>query len=99
MILLFGLLTLSVGTRIFISLEHVIATFGAMALRVPSNCDRILACGGGKTITQALRRFPEGPVSLQRQCCLAVSLTTTTKKKRRRNQSKCLYILSGTILV
>jgi hypothetical protein len=58
------------------TLEHVVATFAAMALRVPSNCDRILACGGGKAITHALRRFPDGPVSLQRQCCLAVNDST-----------------------
>ena len=51
--------------------EHVAATFGAMALRVPSNCDRILAAGGGRMIANAMRRFP-GAVPLQRQSCLAV---------------------------
>jgi len=51
--------------------EHVVATFAAMALRVPSNCDRILACGGGRAVTTAMRRFPK-VVPLQRNCCLAV---------------------------
>lgn len=51
--------------------EHVIATFAAMALRVPTNCERILGCGGARAITGALRRFPD-VVPLQRQCCLCV---------------------------
>jgi hypothetical protein len=51
--------------------EHVVATLAAMALRVPANCERILAMGGGRAITGCMRRFPN-VVPLQRQCCLAV---------------------------
>mmetsp|Transcript_28245 Transcript_28245/g.33481 ORF Transcript_28245/g.33481 Transcript_28245/m.33481 type:complete len:410 (-) Transcript_28245:222-1451(-) len=51
--------------------EHVIATFAAMALRVPTNCDRILAMGGGKLLSGSMRRFPN-IIALQRQSCLAV---------------------------
>lgn len=51
--------------------EHVIATLAAMALRVPANCDRILALGGAKILTGSLRRWPSA-AALQRQACLAV---------------------------
>lgn len=51
--------------------EHVISTFAAMALRVPSNCERILGMGGGRLISGSMRRFAT-IVPLQRQSCLAV---------------------------
>jgi hypothetical protein len=51
--------------------EHVIATFAAMALRVPANCDLILSMGGGRLISGSMRRFPT-IIALQRQSCLAV---------------------------
>lgn len=51
--------------------EHVIATLAAMALRVPANCERVMASGGARVLTGAMRRFPNA-VPLQRQGCLAV---------------------------
>jgi hypothetical protein len=51
--------------------EHVLATLAAMALRVPANCERVMASGGQKVMTGAMRRFPNA-VALQRQGCLAV---------------------------
>jgi hypothetical protein len=51
--------------------EHVIATFAAMALRVPTNCERILGMGGGRLISGSMRRF-KTVIPLQRQSCLAV---------------------------
>lgn len=68
--------------------EHVIATFAAMALRVPSNCERILGMGGGRLISGSMRRFST-VVPLQRQSCLAV----------RNLVGRCPHLKVNTILI
>merc|ERR1719231_1185198 len=42
-----------------------------MALRRPTNCERIVALGGIRTITLCMRRFPKH-APLQRMSCLCV---------------------------
>lgn len=51
--------------------EHVMASLAAMALRRPTNCERIVELNGIRQITLCMRRFPK-VAAVQRACCLTV---------------------------